>query len=399
MMRKSTKFLSRIHPDCELGTVTRRGAMRGLHSLLLLLLAGAGIGALNAVTSNPTRQASLSETPPLHVDPLSLTFGPVWGEGIHTHSLLLTNQSTGPVRVTRVTPASCACTSVRGGSFELDAGESRTLAVEIDLNRAPIVRTRVSAQQFSSALDFHFQDGGRQRVAITGQTMQPLVIVPNPLSFGAPIRFEAQVTGRRFSVRKHPRIRELTVTLDSTKGRLRSIRELSTDSEEFYEVAPSLVDRPVGPWSFNVEVRAVADDGRVLGPQILPVHGRVEADVEWAPEIILLVVDPSAGPESEDVVFSSRSGTSFELTQIRTAPDCVHAEIVDVQAQTGLEENTVGILHVEPIREILGRSEHGQIVVELRSLAHERDVLASIPVTVSDVTSDARSTNMMSNSR
>ena len=258
----------------------------------------------------------------LRIDPTKLNVGSVWSDQVLRHSMVVTNATSRPITVKRIS-ADCSCTQVTPGTFALAPGASQDVDATIDLARThgpSLGRTRM---QLDPSFEFIFDDGHSQSVKLSGEIMSPFA-APSAIRIKREIADGEAPVAERFTMWKDSMTKELNVTVDPSEATLVEIPGAATADAVTFELTPHPTRSP-GKFSFDIQIRATSSDGRVFGPHPVRVSGRVTADIAWSPENVTLVqIDSEIAPR-EDVVFWLRSGEPLSTLEVIAVPEFVHA--------------------------------------------------------------------------
>lgn len=316
----------------------------------------------------------LSSSVYLRVDPNALSVGTVWSDQILRQSMVVTNATSRPITVKRIS-ADCSCTQVTPGTFELAPGASQDVDATIDLARThgpALGRTRM---RLSPSFEFMFKGGGSQSVKLSGEIASPFA-APSAIRIQREIADGEAPVAERFTVWKDSMTKELDVTVDPSEATLVEIPGAATADAVTFELTPHPARSP-GKFAFDIQIRATSSDGRVFGPHPVRVSGRVTADITWSPEDVTLVQIDSGIAPREDVVFWLRSDEPLSTLEVIAVPEFVHAT---ASLAEDSKNDPSGLLTLTMTKETATRTA-GTVLVRVRDRSrHEWKI--SIPVIV-----------------
>lgn len=250
-----------------------------------------------------------------------LSFGTVWEQDAFRHTLSLKNTSPNNVEIVKFA-ASCNCARVEPQSLVIPAGQTRKVQVKLDLTQEKWCGQGVEApvREFTVHLSPLLRD---RRVFQTQWTLRGRVrrvfqlppratmIAPEPFVRGEPFASHCIVIPARVPLKS-------VVAECNPADASVSVARLDSKEENWNVVVTPSEQLPVGPFTFEVVLRAMGKAGKQLPASRLRVKGQVEDEVRAIPRELLLGALP-VGTSAEAVVsLRSRKGQGFEIEGIET---------------------------------------------------------------------------------
>jgi hypothetical protein len=302
------------------------------------LLAGVG-----AYWGGKTLHRAKAEQESLVVNPSALDFGEPWEDAGFVWEVPITNRGSSDVRVVEF-EGSCACLAIEPKSLTVPAGETRSVRLTIDLTINPQRAARegdAAPRAENPVRDFSLQVAVRLQ-GPHGETMPPVVwtlqgrvrtvltVEPRTVSFGDSLIQGQPFPSRSVTVTAHTRLQDLDVVCkpDLVSAQLERV---PGDHAKYELTIRPRGDVPVGPFQCSIFLQPRHGEGP-LPCVLLPVDGRVLADIQAFPPAVNYGAGRMGGKLSETVVLRSWSSTPFEVERVEQEMPGAAVELVKGEA-------------------------------------------------------------------
>lgn len=290
-----------------------------LSSILVLIgcLGGYYMGAFAAGLTQGSVQPKLDAVSGLAIDPRSLDLGELWETPNHTLTLEMRNVSAEERTIVDFS-GSCGCLTIEPRKLTIPPSQTAELAVTLDLtHRLPyqvgLAQWPVSVKfnpvfqgDFSSTPGWEIKALVRSRVSLDC-TQIPFMDQCTHLgpSVARKVRARAHVPVERLKVSALPNM--ANVRVEAVHG-----------SPDEYQIVVSPNPRlPVGPFSFDVEVRAVTLDGEVHRCASIEASGEMQPSLGVFPRLILLG-EHSLSDQAEADISVRLPAANWKIDQVAT---------------------------------------------------------------------------------
>ncbi len=213
-------------------------------------------------------------------------FGKVWHQEFPTVTLVIRNQGTAELKITRIKPT-CGCTAAQPSRTAIPAGETAEVKIQVDTNG--------KQGDFKSEVHVHSNDPGREDAVLKIRGFIKRAVTRTPLG-GLVIRTlegrpgqTGKVTLKNEMVPEQMRVQ---VKSCSIAGLNIEVKEI-TPALEFELVATTTSEMPLGSTEGTVMVTTGLSRDAQL---VVPVAVRVLGSVDSVPPAMLVNVDSVARP-------------------------------------------------------------------------------------------------------
>jgi Protein of unknown function (DUF1573) len=269
----------------------RRWKYASLSSILVLLacIAGYYLGSL-AVAGLPQRsvQLKLETVNGLAIDPDSLDLGEVWETPNHSLTLKVQNVSN-EVRSIINFSGSCGCLKVEPQRLTISPGQTAELSLALDLtHRLPyqvgLAQWPISVRfnpvfqgDFASTPGWELKGLVRSRVSL--DTLQ-IPFTDQCIYNGPPVT-------RKVRAKAHVPLEHLEASAVPPLATVR-VESIPESPDSFVILVSPNPQLPVGPFTFEVQVKAVMPDGEVHRCASIEASGEMQPSTGVFPRLILL---------------------------------------------------------------------------------------------------------------
>jgi hypothetical protein len=169
---------------------------------------------------------------------------------------------------------------------------------------------------------------------VHGRVRSAFALEPRFVHFG-----ESAIKGYAFPSRTviatgHVPLRDLVASCNALDASARVSTLSSGSNQHLIEITP-VNSLPLGPFRFEVTLRATTSEGVVLPPVSFPVDGRVVPEITVVPERVLLGAAALGQTLEQTVFLRSLNGKSFTVEGLDYTPDVVSVEPLRKRFPTG----------------------------------------------------------------
>ena len=224
----------------------------------------------------------------LFVESSCLNLGEVWETPNHYVRFLVTNKSS-QVREIKQFAVSCDCIAVHPASLRLEPGASQEIEVHLDLtHRQPY---QLGLERWPIAVEvrpvFEGSFASSSGWTITGVVRSRLSLETPRLAFGDQCHHRGTGVTRRVMAKAHVPLLRVEATAPAELAAVQ-VDEAPESLGEYRILISPRPDLPVGPFQFEVQVRAVTPDGAIHPCAAIEVSGEMQATTRVFPKVILL---------------------------------------------------------------------------------------------------------------
>jgi hypothetical protein len=293
----------------------------------------------------------------LFVESKSLALGEVWETREHRIVLSIKNVSN-ETRTIKEFGHSCDCTAVEPSTLTLDPGSQKDIEVRIDLThrqpyqlgleRWPVgVEIRpVFENSFASSAGWKMAGVVRSRISLDAPK----------LAFGDQCNRAGSIVTRKIHAKAHIPLQRLEAVAPPEFATAR-VEPVSGSPSEYQILVSPRTDLPIGPFQFEVRIRAVEPDGSVRACASIDVSGEMQPTTRIFPKVILLG-DRQLGETAEAEINVRLAAKDWKIDRIET-----DSEDISVSNGQTDEKGEVRLGVIQKIRRLGDVVSHCRIVI------------------------------------
>ncbi|MGD9856807.1 MAG: hypothetical protein AB7U20_17810 [Planctomycetaceae bacterium] len=319
----------------------RRGASRAavLFALATVLFAGLGFYLGNEFSQSAPTLAISTGPSPLQIDSKHLSFGEVLARADLVLRVPVQNVSGQDVEILEWARSCGACTAVEPESLTIPAGETREVAVTLDLTSSRPAETLNQSREFSKSIipRVRFVRSGEEyrgpplEWEVHGRVQDFVVANPPLVVCGESSIRSPAFAPFRIDLTYVVDIETVTAACTSAQAGVETVR---VDGRQWrLDVTPAPENKPaVGEFRCHVEVNHTAEGGDPLPPLRIPVMGARVPDV--AATVLpspVLGTHPVGANVPVVVRLRSRTGSRFEVEAADLPSAALRVESIDQQ--------------------------------------------------------------------
>jgi hypothetical protein len=261
-----------------------------------------------------------------------LELGNIWESATFSYLLALHNRQPTAVKATDF-ETSCGCTAVSPRSLSIEAGQTATVRLAIDLtHRAPAEVGRavrpfqVAVRPLGPSLPIRGPSWQLNGVVNSRVTLDALA-----LHFGETVVEEQPLPTRNVNATLHVPSGKITATVDPPQtASVRVVPDSAEPARFALNVTPG-ENLPSGPFHAVVSVTVRDSEGREWLGATLPVAGAVQPAVRPLPARLLLGAHPLGATAEATVVLQVPAGVEWTVDHIETDEAAMQVDPVAVE--------------------------------------------------------------------
>jgi hypothetical protein len=306
----------------------------------------------------------------LHIPAASLNFGEVWENAEFVWVVPIENRSAQEVRITDFS-SSCTCSKIEPSKLTIPAGESRKVAMTLDLTGAKTAEDyRKAVRDFAVSIEPRCEPSvGKVNWKIRGRIRVPFVFEQPRLDLGRHSELAQPLPPCKVALTGLVSLAKMTSKTTSPHFQAHIQRTAAPDRFEL--ILTPVKPLPCGFHTFEVQVFPHLADGKELPGKTLPVRVRVESDLQTTPPVVVFGARPLGETAEEVLTLRSLTGQSFEVLGVKALGDGLTVERA--------HEGAAGTAYQLRQQVVKTQAQHGQVVFCVRTARAGEEDLA-VPV-------------------
>lgn len=303
-----------IEPQRTKATITSHAGPLWRRAWPLVALAAAATGAF-LFASLGTHEGSANAG--LAVENACLNFGEVWEKEEFPWNLRLTNNGSTKLEVVGFS-ATCSCiSSVEPETFTLESGETRDIALTLDLTRRTGTAASTWKRSFEVTVIPHVK-GASARLGgwrLSGNVKVPLLLSPNSIDFGGgSLIYGQSAEPEQVRIRAQAGVERVVHEWKSVEGSTSLARvevtKLPGSKDEFILTFSPNTSLTPGFHSAVMELTPIFSDRSEAVPVTFTCRSNIVPDIQVEPMNLVLVGTEDGSPEAT-IRVTSRSGKAI----------------------------------------------------------------------------------------
>lgn len=344
-----------------------------VYLFILAALIGAGMYGYRILVLEEASETKAPLGPTLRIADGRDNFGEVWENSEFEYVVPIENRGSEAVTISHFS-SSCNCSRIEPTQLTISAGESRDLKLTLDLTARTALGERFDkpVRDFQISIEPRTDPAATQpvRFALQGRVKVAVHLANPVLHLGHHSELAQPIVVRKFGLRVSSFVKDLTVR--STSPSLKVIVQSLPSRPYQYELVASTADLlRRGFHSFEVQIFPRSASGEVLGAKRVPLHLRIERDIQVIPLAIVFGAREVGATTEESLTIQSLTKQNFQIIALETKGEGLSAEQLKVNDGVTICQLKQSILKMG--------EQQGEVVLRIRDQAgQEEDVSVKV---------------------